>query len=112
MKSLLPNGERAVVEISKLQDYCLNMQHLRGRHKARVFVSVLGLRYEDAEMLRQALLDAARSEHATPGSEDQYGARYMIDFEMSGPSGKAFVRSIWIVLKKEDFPRLTSCYVL
>jgi hypothetical protein len=36
----------------------------------------------------------------------------MLDFEMSGPSGTAWVRSIWIVLKTEDFPRLTSCYVL
>ncbi|HXG48805.1 MAG TPA: hypothetical protein VNO52_14360, partial [Methylomirabilota bacterium] len=33
----LPNGERAIVDIQKLTAYCLNLQHTRGRHKARVF---------------------------------------------------------------------------
>lgn len=39
----LPGGEHAVVEIKKLRGYCLNPLHPRGRHKARVFSSVLGL---------------------------------------------------------------------
>lgn len=39
----IPNCEQAFVDIVKLQDYCLNAEHLRGRHKARVFRSVLGL---------------------------------------------------------------------
>ncbi len=112
MKFLLPNSDRAVVEIAKLQGYCLKKEHARGRHKARVFESALGLRSEDAEILRQAILDAARREEATLGGEDQYGARYLLDFEMSGPSGRAWVRSIRIVLRSETFPRLTSCYVL
>jgi hypothetical protein len=38
----LPNGDQAVVDIAKLRDYCLNKDHLRGRHKARVFAAVLG----------------------------------------------------------------------
>jgi hypothetical protein len=38
----LPNGEASIVEIEKLWDYCLNLDHPRGRHKARVFLSVLG----------------------------------------------------------------------
>jgi len=44
----LPNGEYAIVEIEKLRDYCLSLIHPHGRHKARVFASVLGLRLEDA----------------------------------------------------------------
>ena len=39
----LPNPSRAFVDASKLRDYCLNAQHPRGRHKARVFASALGL---------------------------------------------------------------------
>ena len=46
---LLPNGDRAVVDIAKLTDYCLNPQHEDGKHKARVFASALGLGREDAE---------------------------------------------------------------
>jgi hypothetical protein len=35
----------------------------------------------------------------------------VIDLEMSGPRGRATVRSSWIILHGEDFPRMTSCYV-
>jgi hypothetical protein len=39
----LPNGERAIVEVAKLRDYCLSPTHPRGRHKARVFAASLGI---------------------------------------------------------------------
>ena len=32
-----------IVDLAKLRDYCLNEEHPRGRHKARVFRSRLGL---------------------------------------------------------------------
>jgi hypothetical protein len=60
----LPGGERALVDVGKLQDYCLNNQHPRGRHKARVFASALGFTDADADVLRQALLRAAREGEA------------------------------------------------
>jgi hypothetical protein len=108
----LPNGDRAVVELAKLSHYCLNEQHLRGRHKARVFASALGITTEDAEVLRQRLLDAATEEDADLGEQDDYGQRYVLDFLMTGPKGSAKVRSVWIVLVNQDVPRLLTCYVL
>ena len=33
----IPNAERAIVEIGKLRDYCLNSEHNDGKHKARLF---------------------------------------------------------------------------
>ena len=108
----LPNAEEAVVDIGKLRDYCLNPEHPRGRHKARVFSAALGLADKDAEELRLALLSAARSEAAVRGAEDEYGERYVLDFEMSTVVGTATVRSGWIVRRGEGFPRLTSCYAL
>jgi len=108
----LPNAERAIVDIRKLRDYCLNLQHRRGRHKARVFSAVLGLTSDHADQLREALLAAARVCEATPGEKDEYGQRFVLDFEVSGPAGSATVRTSWIVIRGEDFPRLSSCYVL
>jgi hypothetical protein len=108
----LPNSEHALVDIHKLRDYCLSTEHPYGRHKARVFASALGLRAEDAELLQEALLDAALVGEAELGEQDEYGQRYVLDFEMIGPEGQATVRSSWIVRSDEDFPRLTSCYVL
>lgn len=40
----LPNPERAIVDIAKLKDYCLDTEHEDGKHKARVFAAVLGVR--------------------------------------------------------------------
>lgn len=31
----IPNCERAIVDIVKLRDYCLNLDHVRGRHIVR-----------------------------------------------------------------------------
>jgi hypothetical protein len=108
----LPNGERAVVDIAKLRDYCLNPDHPRGRHKARVFAAAFGLTAEYAEELRDALLQAARTEEATATDQDEYGQRYVLDVTIKGPDGEATVRSSWIIRAAEDFPRLTSCFVL
>jgi hypothetical protein len=108
----LPNPQLAVVDVAKLLDYCLNPRHWRGRHKARLFASALGFTQEDAELLRVELLRAAYDEDAFQGKKDEFGQRYVINFELVGSVGKARVRSSWIVLTGENFPRLVSCYVL
>lgn len=109
----LPGGERAVVELAKLTGYCLDPTHPRGRHKARVFASQLGLTQADAAHLRAALLRAAASaDHAVEGLADGFGRRFALDLEVTGPRGSGTVRSGWIVRAGEDFPRFTSCYVL
>ena len=108
----LPNAYRAYVDPRKLRDYCLDRQHLRGRHKAVVFESVLGITCESTDSLRTALLEAAMTQPAQLVREDRYGKRYVVDFPMSGPYGEAAIRSIWIVRTREDAPRLVTCYVL
>jgi hypothetical protein len=60
MTTRLPNGDEAVVDLRKLEDYCLSPSHPRGRHKARVFREALGLQQSDAAWLRNVLLEAAR----------------------------------------------------
>jgi hypothetical protein len=107
----LPNAENAVVDIIKLTDYCLNPIHPRGRHKARVFVSVLGINASGAALLRTFLLRAAREGDAVEAEKDMYGQRYQIDFEMAGLDGVAVIRSIWIIIDGENNPKLISCYV-
>jgi hypothetical protein len=98
--------------MTKLVGYCLNPDHPRGRHKARVFAHVLGLSAHDAEVLRDALLRAAQQEEAVAAEADSFGQRYDVDFIMQGLNGSALVRSCWIVRADEDIPRLVSCYVL
>jgi hypothetical protein len=47
-----------------------------------------------------------------PSDQDEVGQRYVVDFNVKGPGGEGGVRSTWIIRVGEDFPRLTSCYVL
>lgn len=108
---LLPNRRRAIVDVRKLRDYCLNTDSPRGSGKARVFQSALGLTAADAPKLREKLLEAARDGESKPGELDMYGQRYTIDFEMETEVGKAVVRSGWIILRDETTPPLTTCFV-
>ncbi len=79
----LPNPERASIG-RKLEDYVLNPHHREGRHKARVFESILGITLANQAVLREAILQAAAP----------------------------LVLTAWIVRHGEDFPRLTTCYIL
>ncbi len=109
---ILPNAARAILEIEKLRDYCLSESHPRGKHKARVFATTLGLTAADVFELREAILSAVQTEEAVAGERDEYGQRYIVDFSMRRQGREAVVRSAWIVRRGEDVPRLTSCYVL
>jgi hypothetical protein len=101
----LPNGKNAYVDLAKLENYCLDCHHPRGKHKARVFASH-GITSPD--LLRLVLLEAASRDLALEGEKDQYGIRYTMDFDCD----TARIRSIWIIRINEDFPRLVTCYIL
>lgn len=107
----LPNNENALIELEKFTEYCLNPDHPSGRHKPRVFESVLGLTLKDAAALRDKVSEVAKTHDAQLASPTPYGKRYVIDFELTTEMGTAIVRSAWIICHEEDFPRLTSCYV-
>ena len=108
----LPNGHRAIVDIAKLRDYCLNPEHPVGGDKARVFRSALGVTVSNAELLRERLLEAAKTSAAELVGGNDYGQLYRIDFEWEFESRDARIRSGWIVLDSDDAPRLTTCVLL
>jgi hypothetical protein len=107
----LPNGKLAVVNISKLRNYSLSLDHGDGKHKARVFLSSLGLRVTDAEWLREKLLEQAATADVTPKPSTKFGDLYVLDFELSRYEKTATVRSTWIILRGERVPRLVTCFV-
>jgi hypothetical protein len=108
----LPSGEQAIIDPRKIVGYCLSVDHEDGCHKAHVFASILGLTTDHADRLLEALKEAAATGDATLGMQDQYGQRYQIDFEFTGPIGKATIRSAWIIRSGENAPRLVTCYIL
>ena len=61
---LIPNADSAVIDIRKLRDYCLNPSHDEGKHKARLFATILGVGIDDAEELRENLLEVVKTHAA------------------------------------------------
>lgn len=108
----LPNGDRADLG-TKLEDYVLNPRHREGRHKARVFESILDITLAKSDVLRQAMLSAAEnSDDAEPLGNNGHGEVYVLRFLLETEKGSATVLSAWIVRDGEDFPRLITCYIL
>ncbi len=109
---LIPNGDNAVVDIRKLRDYCLNPEHDDGKHKARLFSTILGMTADDAQELRRILLEVVKTDEAQLGRSDGYGQRYTLDFVLEWQDRSATIRSGWIIEHDSDIPRLTTCYPL
>jgi len=112
MTTRLPHGDGATLDIRKIEDYCLNPVHPRGRHKARVFREALDIRRSDAMWLRNALLEAARSGEASLHSTDAWGTYWRLDAAIRRHRKSAVVRTVWIVRTGENLPRFVSCWVL
>lgn len=108
----LPNGAEAIIDPRKLLGYSLDPDHEDGQHKAFLFQLLLGVTRENAAGLIEALRQAAAHGEAFRGKRDQYGQRYVIDFEFVGPAGSATLRSAWIIRMDEIAPRLVTCYIL
>ena len=109
---IIPNAECAVVDVRKLRDYCLNSTHDQGKHKARLFESMLGMTASDAEELRRILLEVIKTYEVQLGRRDGYGQRYTLDFVLEWGERRATVRSGWIIEDGSDTPKLTTCYPL
>ncbi len=108
----LPNGERADLG-TKLEDYSLNTTHRQGQHKARVFASALGITLANKGVLAAALLRAAAaSDQAEFRGNNGLGDTYVLRFRLETDEGAATVLSGWIVRQEEDFPRLTTCFIV
>lgn len=106
----LPDGDRAVIPVGKIERYCLAVEHDTGSHKARVFAAALGLTLKDAPFLKRALLDAARNGEAVQVGSTAFGILYRVRFVLEFNGRSAMIRSGWI-LGKDGVTRLTTALV-
>ncbi len=105
----LPNSDQAILG-DKLECYCLNSQHLQGKHKALLFERKLGITVDNKEVLKQALLNVIQENDAIIYKQDRYGVHYDVKFVLHTEVGSSLVLSSWIIRKNETFPRLTNAY--
>jgi hypothetical protein len=107
----LPRANRATIPTDKLVHYALDPNHRRGRHKARVFASALGITAADWRYLHDQILEAlpdapVRSTRITP-----FGVAYEVVVSIDGLNGATVpVVTTWIAELGAP-PRLTSTWV-
>lgn len=106
----LPQGERALVERKKIQEYLLNREHPDNGGKADFF-SQLGFSADEWITFAAALRLLAIKGDVTNIVESNHGTKYIVDGELENPRGRREqVRTVWIVDAVETIPRLVTAY--
>jgi hypothetical protein len=105
----LPNYQKAVIPRSKLEDYALNPASNDGRHKARLFKSILGFERVDWQKLEKAILDELPYYEALVSGEGKYGKKYLVSLTITGLNGKVgIIETVWIIRPETDFPSFVT----
>lgn len=107
---LLPDFDKATIDPRKLADYVLNPGHPEGRHKARVFLSALGLGPADAAWLANAMLAGLRRADAVLQCQTAWGLIYRVDMPIVRGQRCAAIRTVWLCTSEEA--RLVTCFVI
>jgi len=105
----LPNGHLADLG-NKLENYCLNFNHNKGKHKSILFQNKLGITLENADILKNAIKQAAITEDVIIRKVNEYGRHYNQKFFLKTEIGTSLILVVWIIRTGENFPRLTNCY--
>ena len=101
-----------MIDRNKVLDYLLNEAHPDNGGKAGFF-GLLGYSREDPEPLMQALRDVAEHGDVVSSAESAHGQKYVVDGRLSGHTRESrqwWVRTVWIIDRGEDAPRLVTAY--
>ena len=106
----LPNGDRPEISMQKILGYCLNFKHDKGKDKAKVFQSRLGITVQNADRLVELIHIAAVEGEVVQESSTKFGKEYKVDWEIPNTGG-AELRTIWEVIIESGYPRLISAFL-
>jgi hypothetical protein len=106
----LPNGSLAIVEREKITEYLLNSAHPDNGGKARFFQG-LGFDRSNWQIVAEAFRKLAIVGAVTMRVESHHGQKYVVDGRMETPSKRSpVVRTVWIIDRGADTPRLVTAY--
>jgi hypothetical protein len=106
----LPNGDRAFIPMEKITGYCLNPNHSKGKHKARVFRAILGITIENADRLVSLIQQAAIEGEVVQRDLTPKGEIFKVDWEIPDTPGEQ-LRSTWEIAHDSDVPRLVTAFI-
>lgn len=106
----LPNAHLTIVDREKIVDYLLNPAHSDNGGKAKFFWG-LGFTVEQWQVFAEALRTLARSFPVMERVESPHGIKYIVIGRIETASGRSQgVRTVWIMDKGNDNPRLVTAY--
>ena len=108
----LRNAHLAVVERHKVVDYLLNSAHPDNGGKAQFFES-LGFSVDVPELLIDALRSVAQTGEVVESVESSHGEKYVVDGPVSSHTESShgrMVRTVWIIDRGLEAPRLVTAY--
>ncbi len=106
----LPGIERALIPPEKIRDYLLADFHPVGRAKAAVFRS-LGYGREHGQRLEMDIRTLAARSILVGTSVSPMGQKVVMTGTLTGPTGASRrVRTVWILLGGDDFPRFVTAF--
>ena len=107
---VLPNADRAQVDLEKLKRYLLSQTHPIGRSKARFFRGI-GFDESNLAILEQGLSTIAKAGKVVETVPSIHGTKYIVDGSITTPSGdQVELRTIWIVDSGHTHPRFVTAY--
>jgi hypothetical protein len=106
----LPNADRAIIPREKLIGYCLNPEHPKGKHKARVFQSALGITYENVDYLDDLVRQAAIAGEVVQERSAPFGQEFKVDWTVPG-FDQVQLRTLWIISSDSTIPQLVSAFI-
>jgi hypothetical protein len=106
----LPNTDCAIIPIEKLVGYCLNPEHPKGKHKARVFQWVLGITRENVDSLYQLVRQAAITGEVIQERSTPFGQEFKVDWTIPGLD-QVQLRTLWIISSESIIPQLVSAFI-
>lgn len=102
------NIDLALVEEEKITTYLLSDTHPVGRSKS-AFFQRFGFRSRAWDVLRDAMLDHARSGSLMSTTETAFGKKYIIKGPLACPDGRRpLVRTVWFIEQGEEILRLVT----
>jgi hypothetical protein len=107
----LPNAAAARVDVRMVRDYLVSHTHAEGRWKARGFAE-LAFGASSSDSLADELLSVAGRGDVSERVATIYGSKYVIDGYIRGPAGSGLVRTIWLLERCRDEPRLITAGLL
>jgi hypothetical protein len=94
----------------KLADYLLSVTHRDGKSKAKFFMK-FGFLSDKPELLEASLREHGLTQPVVQTQTSEHGVKYVLECAVLSSDGRnPCIRTVWVVDKGNEHPRLVTAY--